>query len=94
MSDQLNSFQERTENAKQYISTYQNYCWSVTNISDLKLAPFYILATEGAVHVDKTHGWHMEEIARIATYEPDILVSTNYKVIDFTDASSKAGGTH
>ncbi len=30
---------------------------------DLKLAPFHLLATEGRVHTDKDHVWHMETLA-------------------------------
>lgn len=36
-----------------YIKAYRNYCWSVNSVEDYKLAPFHILATEGAVHVER-----------------------------------------
>jgi protein phosphatase len=38
-----------------YTRTYQQYCWPVSSLKDLKLAPFHILASEGAVHTDKPH---------------------------------------
>ena len=31
---------------------------------DLKLAPFHLLATEGCVHTDKDHLWHIETLGR------------------------------
>ena len=46
---------------------YRHYCWPVDVLADLRLAPFHVLATEGAVHVDKDHVWHMETIARRLT---------------------------
>jgi len=42
-----------------YRDAYRRYCWPVNSVDDLKLAPFHILATEGAVHTDKDHRWHM-----------------------------------
>ncbi|MEM9926013.1 MAG: hypothetical protein AAF915_20045 [Cyanobacteria bacterium P01_D01_bin.50] len=47
----------------QYVEAYGRYCWEVKDISDIKLAPSHILATEGAVHIDKKHSWHMEQAA-------------------------------
>jgi protein phosphatase len=90
---QLTAFTQRAQMANLYIDAYRRYCWDVNDISDIKLAPFHILATEGAVHTDKTHRWHMEQIAKIASYDP-ILLATNYKVIDLTDPSSQAEGIH
>ncbi|MDB9318422.1 polynucleotide kinase-phosphatase [Nodularia spumigena] len=94
ISTQLNHYQQRAEMANQYVSAYGQYCWSVTDISGLRLAPFHILATEGAVHIDKDHRWHMEEIAKICQKDPSLLLATAYKVIDLTDPSSQAEGIY
>jgi len=40
------------ENALKFVDAYRQYCWPVACVSDLKLAPFHILASEGAVHTD------------------------------------------
>ncbi|MBW4600758.1 MAG: polynucleotide kinase-phosphatase [Calothrix sp. FI2-JRJ7] len=90
---QLTAFTQRAQMANLYTDAYRRYCWDVNDISDIKLAPFHILATEGTVHTDKTHRWHMEQIATIASCDP-ILLATNYKVIDLTDPSSQAEGIH
>ncbi|BAY47034.1 metallophosphoesterase [Scytonema sp. HK-05] len=94
VSTQLSQFQERAQMTQQYVSAYRRYCWSVDDISDLKLAPFHILATEGTVHTDKDHRWHMEQAAKIAQCDPELLLATTYKVIDLTDPSSLAEGVH
>ncbi|MBF2066155.1 MAG: polynucleotide kinase-phosphatase [Calothrix sp. C42_A2020_038] len=90
---QLSKFTQRAQMANLYVDAYRRYCWNVNNISDIKLAPFHILATEGAVHTDKTHRWHMEQIAKISLCDP-MLLATNYKIIDLTDPSSQAEGIH
>ncbi|BAT53364.1 Metallophosphoesterase [Nostoc sp. NIES-3756] len=94
ITTQLTHYQQRAEMANQYITAYRHYCWNVTDIADLKLAPFHILATEGAVHVDKDHRWHMEQIAQICLSDPALFIPTAYKVIDLTDPSSQAQGAH
>jgi protein phosphatase len=50
-----NRYQERTIMVARYVEAYQRYCWPVHRVEDLRFAPFHVLATEGAVHVDKTH---------------------------------------
>ncbi|MBD2776221.1 polynucleotide kinase-phosphatase [Iningainema tapete] len=87
VSNLLNHYQQRAEMAEQYVSAYRHYCWSVSDISDLKLAPFHVLATEKSVHTDKDHRWHMEQVAKIAQYDKDLLLATTYKVIDLTDTA-------
>lgn len=90
----LSQFQERQQMANQYVDAYRRYCWEVNDISDIKLAPFHILATEGAVHTDKNHSWHMEQVAILETANSELLMATNYKIIDLNDPSSEAEGTH
>ncbi|MBD2430989.1 MULTISPECIES: polynucleotide kinase-phosphatase [Fischerella] len=91
---QLSNYQQKAEMTEKYVTAYRRYCWPVEHISDYKLAPFHILATETAVHTDKDHQWHMQEVAKIALHDPDLLLPTAYKVIDLTDPSSEAEGVH
>jgi protein phosphatase len=90
----LSKFQQRQEMADRYVDAYRRYCWEVKDISDIKLAPFHILATEGAVHIDKNHRWHMEQAAILETANSELLMATNYKIIDLNDPSSEAEATH
>lgn len=90
----LKNFQQRAQMAQKFVNAYRHYCWTVNDISDLKLAPFHILATEGAVHTDKDHSWHMEQIAKVASTDRELLIATTYKIIDLTDPSSQAEGTN
>lgn len=78
---------------EQYIAAYRRYCWPVQSLTDLKLAPFHLLATEGHVHVDKDHRWHMEMLTRICAADANLLLATPYQIVDVTDETSVAAGT-
>lgn len=88
----LSTYQQRATLAQHYVDAYRRYCWPVGNLSDLKLAPFHILATEGKVHTDQTHDWHMQQIAQIAQTDPDLLRTTRYKTIEVSNTLSCSEG--
>ena len=79
--EMLHAFAEKKQAAEKFVSAYRAYCWEVTGIDDYKLAPFHILATEGAVHADKTHQWHMEQIAEICHADSTLFKLTPYKMV-------------
>ena len=62
-----------------YVDAYRRYCWDVTSLADLKLAPFHLLATEGRVHVEKDHAWHMGLIADLCVTSDGLLGSTPWR---------------
>lgn len=78
----------------QYTAAWRRYCWPVAAVTDLRLAPFHVLATEGAVHADKDHGWHMEMAAAIcAADHSGVLFTTKHRVVDVTDVASEEAAT-
>jgi protein phosphatase len=81
----LSKYRSKQILIEQYIHAYQEYCWPVSSVNDLKLAPFHILATEGEVHADKNHEWHMRSIRSVCNADPDFLLATPYQVIDVND---------
>ncbi|HEX2473121.1 MAG TPA: polynucleotide kinase-phosphatase, partial [Lacipirellulaceae bacterium] len=86
-------FARRSESAQRFVAAYRNYCWPVESIDDFKLAPFHLLATEGGVHVQRNHQWHMETLARICARDPQLLVATPYRTVDVTDPGQVADAT-
>ena len=86
------AFQSRAENIDKFVEAYRHYCWSVESLDDLKLAPFHLLATEGHVHTDKNHVWHMDTLARVCRADPQLLLATPFEVIGVTDADSQTRG--
>ncbi len=84
----IEKYKQRLEAAKLYIDSYRRYCWPVQSVSDLKLAPFHFLATEGQVHVQRDHLWHMEKLAEICKASDGLLLATSYRQVDVTNAAS------
>ncbi len=88
----LARYRERETMAAQYIDAYRRYCWPVHTVTDLKLAPFHILATQGEVHINKDHVWHMNTLAQLCSADEELLLATPYKVVDVTNLSSTEEG--
>jgi protein phosphatase len=79
---------ERLESILKYREAYRHYCWPVSSIQDLKLAPFHLLATEGAVHTDNQHTWHMETLTRLCAADNALLLATPFRIVDINDQAS------
>jgi protein phosphatase len=82
----------RAADADRFVGAYRRYCWPVRTIDDLKLAPFHLLASEGAVHVDKGHLWHMQAVAELCATD-ELLQPTAHVTVDTTDPESERAGT-
>lgn len=93
LSGILDLFRGREAMVEQYVASYRNYCWPVSGVEDLKLAPFHLLATERGVHVNQDHRWHMEQLGRMCDADNELLLRTRYRVIDVTDDKSVEEGT-
>lgn len=63
-------FGGRLGRAEAFAAVLRGYSSPVTGIDDLKIAPFHLLASEGQVHSDKPHEWHMDRLARLAAVDP------------------------
>lgn len=80
--------------AARYAEAYRRYCWPVRSVGDLRLAPFHVLATEGAVHVDKDHRWHLERADAIrAADDSGVLFTTAHRVVELSDPESEREAT-
>jgi protein phosphatase len=77
---------ERLRRAAAYREAFGRYVWPFAGINDLRIAPFHILATEGGVHSDKNHEWHTGLAHRLAVTDPALLLATDSRVVDLSDA--------
>ncbi len=85
---------DRAALVDRYTAAWRRYCWPVSRVEDLRLAPFHVLASEGAVHVDKDHRWHMERIAEVCAADAsNVLLATEHRVVDLTDTESERAAT-
>jgi protein phosphatase len=90
----LSRWRSRRDDAEYFVAAYRRYCWPVRSIADLKLAPFHLLASEGAVHIARDHIWHMDTLTKICCADQEVFLATPYKVVDVTDPSSVDEGVH
>jgi protein phosphatase len=79
----------RLDAIEKYRDAYRRYCWPVQSLSDYRMAPFHILATEGRVYSGKSHDWHMTNLAQVAASSEDaLLVPTPFRHIALSDSES------
>jgi protein phosphatase len=86
----LREVRDRRAAVDSFVTAYRHYCWSVESLSDLKLAPFHLLATEGKVHTDRDHAWHMETLAAVCSEDPNLLLAIEHRLVNLTDSESTA----
>ncbi|KMW60394.1 protein serine-threonine phosphatase [Candidatus Rhodobacter oscarellae] len=75
-------------NAERMGQTIDGYCWAADRIDEYRIAPFHILASEGKVHADQPHTWHMETLGKLAEADP-ILQMTGWKRVDLNSAADR-----
>jgi protein phosphatase len=78
-------FAARVEGAGRYAQAWSPYVWPVNSLDDLRVAPFHLLASEGASHFDKDHHWHMEVAERLAATGNPSLTATRWRVLALDD---------
>ncbi|MEL7221152.1 MAG: polynucleotide kinase-phosphatase, partial [Bacteroidota bacterium] len=85
--------QNRQENLTRFRAAYHPYCWEVNDVDDLRLAPFHLLATEGQVHTDKSHAWHLNELSLFCNTDEPTLMMTNHRWVDLNDEQAVQDAT-
>jgi protein phosphatase len=90
----LARFEARRMRAAQYAKAFRRYCWPVSSLDDYRIAPFHLLATEGAVHTNKDHLWHMAEARRLAEPGDKLLMATAHHLVNLADPASMEAATH
>ncbi len=78
----------RLERADKYAKAWQPYTWPVGGIDDLRIAPFHLLASEGAVHFDKDHHWHMDIARKLVETGDTVITETRWRDVDVDDEAS------
>ncbi|HET9172004.1 MAG TPA: polynucleotide kinase-phosphatase [Actinospica sp.] len=83
----------RREAAEAFTAAYGRYCWPTAGLEGVRLAPFQVLAAEGAVHATRDHGWHLEVLDRLCAADPEFFRATRRQVVELGDESSVAAAT-
>jgi protein phosphatase len=84
---------KRVDRVNRYVDAYRRYCWPVAGVDDLKIAPFHLLASEGKVHTDRDHIWHMQTLRRLVDAALGMsLVATSNRTVDVTNPAEMEAG--
>lgn len=86
----LPAAQERVAAVDGFVAAYRRYCWPVTSVADLRVAPFAVLATEDVVRATTDHVEQMAWAARLAEAAPDFVAPTRHRLVDLGDEASEA----
>ncbi|MEV8183079.1 polynucleotide kinase-phosphatase [Specibacter sp. NPDC078692] len=89
----LGRLRSRKENAAAYIAAYQNYTAPSKGLDGVQLAPFQVLASEGAVHSGRDHMWHLNLADKLAAADPELIRATRRMVVRTDNSESRTAGT-
>lgn len=87
------TLEQRADAVEQYVAEYRRYCWPVHSVDDLRLAPFHVLAYEGAATLEKSHRWHLDLIDRLCAADAGLFRTTQRRYVDLADPASEAAAT-
>lgn len=88
----LDRTKSRARNAAAFADAYRRYCRPTAGLSGVKLAPFQLLASEGATYHDRPHAWHMELADRLVAADAALIAPTRRLLVDTTEPASVDAG--
>ena len=83
----------RLANAEAFTAAYLRYCWATDGLAGVRVAPFQLLASEGAVYHERPHPWHLALADRLAAADPGLIATTRRVKADTSDPASVAAAT-
>jgi protein phosphatase len=83
----------RAEAAQAFTEAYRRYCWPVSGLDGVQMAPFQLLAAEKSTFYERDHGWHLDLAARLAAADPGLLRSTRHVTVTLADPESEQHAT-
>ncbi|GAA5514215.1 bis(5'-nucleosyl)-tetraphosphatase, symmetrical [Deinococcus carri] len=93
VGDLLDRTRERAHDLAAYREAYRAYVRRVGGPEDVRILPFHLLASEGRVHTDRDHLWHLETLGRLADAAPTLFGWTVHRLVTLGDATSEAEAT-
>jgi protein phosphatase len=83
----------REVNAAAFTDAYRRYCWPTDGLTGVRIAPFQVLATEGATYHERPHAWHLGIADRLAAADTELVAPTRRVFADTTDPDSVKAAT-
>ncbi|MFB6893379.1 polynucleotide kinase-phosphatase [Kitasatospora sp. NPDC056327] len=88
----------RAVDARAFTEAYRRYCWPTEGLAGIRLAPFQVLAAEGANLAVRPHDEHLALVDRLVAADEEaepgaaVLHRTGRLVVDTADGASVAAG--
>ncbi|MFC0547326.1 polynucleotide kinase-phosphatase [Kutzneria chonburiensis] len=92
VTELLTRTESRADNAVAYREAYERYCWPTEGLNGVRIAPFQLLASEGATYHDRPHSWHLSVAEQLSAADPELFATTANLTVDTTDAESVRAG--
>lgn len=92
VADLLARTRRRTEGADAYTAVYRRYRWPTDGLVGLRLAPFGLLAGEGATFYARPHTWQLAVADRLVAADPELVTATRRLVVHTGVEASRAEG--
>ncbi|WP_342564449.1 polynucleotide kinase-phosphatase [Paenibacillus sp. FSL R7-0345] len=80
VSGWVQEMEAKLHNVQVFRQAFQQYCWDVSGLEGIRIAPFHVLAHSGQSFFDHSHIWHMEQASLLAGISP-LFMETEYRVI-------------
>jgi protein phosphatase len=75
--------------AQAFTEVYRRYCWPVSGLDGVQLAPFQVLAAEKSTFYDRDQGWHLDLADRLAAADPGLFRPTRHVTVTLADPGSR-----
>ncbi|MEV0560724.1 polynucleotide kinase-phosphatase [Dactylosporangium sp. NPDC050588] len=85
-------FTGRVASMAAFTEVYRQYCWPTDGLDGLRLAPFHVLAGEGAAYLRQDHEWHLAMVDRLVAAD-DLFAPTRRLVVDPASPTDVAAAT-
>jgi protein phosphatase len=89
----LDRTRARLANAAAFTAAYLRYCWDTEGLAGVRVAPFQLLASEGAAHHERPHAWHLDLADRLTAAAPDLIAITRRIAVETADPASVSAAT-
>ena len=86
----LDRTRSRRANAEAFTAAYLRYCWATDGLAGVRVAPFQLLAAEGAVYHERPHLSHLALADRLAAGSRELITATRRIEADTGDPASVA----
>ncbi|ANE44559.1 polynucleotide kinase-phosphatase [Deinococcus puniceus] len=90
VTDLQTSIQDRAAALHAYREAYRAYVRRVEGVDDVQIRPFHLLASEGTVHTDRDHLWHLNTLGKLADADAGLFGRTDFRVVNLSDLAALA----